>query len=170
MARASRRGVIGRSSGGPQASPGPRGVLRTMWVRAESVPTLELIAGASGEAVAAGPIPDERLQLLFVCAHPAIDPDVHTPLMLQAVLGLDAAAIARAFLVSPAAMAQRLVRAKAKIRDAGIAFELPEARQLPERLEAVLNAISAAYASGWEDAAGADPRGAGLAAEALCLG
>ena len=138
-------------------------------VRAESVPTLELIAGASGEVVAAGPIPDERLQLLFVCAHPAIDPDVHTPLMLQAILGLDAAAIARAFLVSPAAMAQRLVRAKAKIRDAGIAFELPEARELPERLEAVLNAIYAAYASGWEDAAGTDPRARSLAEEAIWL-
>ncbi len=138
-------------------------------VRAESVPTLELIAGASGEVVAAGPIPDECLQLLFVCAHPAIDPDVHTPLMLQAILGLDAAAIARAFLVSPAAMAQRLVRAKAKIRDAGIAFELPEARELPERLEAVLNAIYAAYASGWEDAAGTDPRARSLAEEAIWL-
>ncbi len=138
-------------------------------MRAESEPTLELILGESIEAKAREAIPDERLGLLFVCAHPAIAADVHTPLMLQAVLGFDAAAIARAFLVSPAAMAQRLVRAKGKIRDAGIAFEVPEARELPERLEAVLNAIYAAYGSGWEDAAGADPRVRGLADEAIWL-
>jgi len=89
--------------------------------------------------------------------------------MLQAVLGLDAAEIARAFLVSPAAMAQRLVRAKAKIRDSGIAFDVPEAHELPQRLEAVMSAIYAAYGSGWEDAAGTDPRARGLADEAIWL-
>jgi predicted RNA polymerase sigma factor len=138
-------------------------------VQANSVPTLELIVGEYGEATSPHPIPDERLALLFVCAHPAIDPDVHTPLMLQTVLGLDAATIARAFLVSPAAMGQRLVRAKAKIRDAGIAFEVPEAHELPERLDGVLNAIYAAYVSAWEDAAGVDPRARGLADEAIWL-
>src|SRR5262249_51367951 len=117
----------------------------------------------------ADPVPDERLRLLFVCAHPAIDPDVHTPLMLQTVLGLDAARIARAFLVSPAAMGQRLTRAKTKIRHSGIAFEIPEARQLPQRLDAVLSAIYAAYSSGWDDAIGADPRARGLADEAIWL-
>lgn len=114
--------------------------------------------------------PDERLKLLFICGHPAIDPLVRTPLMLQTVLGLDAARIASAFLVKPSAMGQRLSRAKTKIRDAGIEFVLPEARELPDRLEAVLEAIYAAYGSGWEDVAGADPRRKGLATEAIGLG
>lgn len=114
--------------------------------------------------------PDERLRLLFVCAHPAIDAAVRTPLMLQTVLGLDAARIAAAFLVSPATMGQRLVRAKGKIRDAGIAFEVPERHELASRLSAALEAIYAAYGSGWEDVAGADPRRKGLADEAVWLG
>jgi RNA polymerase sigma-70 factor (ECF subfamily) len=113
--------------------------------------------------------PDERLKLLFVCAHPAIDPAVHTPLMLQVVLGLDAATIASAFLTLPATMGQRLTRAKRKIRDAGIAFEVPDERALPERLGAVLEAIYAAYGSGWDDVAGADPRRKGLIEEAIWL-
>jgi RNA polymerase sigma-70 factor, ECF subfamily len=131
--------------------------------------TIELLHELDHDDDGPPAIPDERLKLLFVCAHPAIDRDVHTPLMLQAVLGLDAAEIARAFLVSPSAMAQRLVRAKAKIRDAGIAFEVPGLDELPERLEAVLEAIYAAYGSGWEDATGADPRARGLADEAIWL-
>jgi RNA polymerase sigma-70 factor (ECF subfamily) len=114
--------------------------------------------------------PDERLKLLFICAHPAIDASARTPLMLQVVLGLDAARIASAFLVKPSAMGQRLSRAKAKIRDAGIAFELPEVKELPSRLAAVLEAIYAAYGSGWDDVAGADPRRKGIAAEAIDLG
>ena len=121
---------------------------------------------ASSEVV----FPDERLKLLFVCAHPAIDEAVRTPLMLQIVLGLDAARIASAFVVSPAAMSQRLVRAKTKIRDTGMRFEIPEARELPLRLAAVLDAIYAAYGTSWDDVAGADPRRQGLAREALSLG
>ena len=108
-------------------------------------------------------------KLMFVCAHPAIDPAARTPLMLQAVLGLDAARIASAFLVSPGTMSQRLVRAKGKIRDAGIAFSMPGHEELPERLDAVLAAIYAAYGSGWDDAAGADPERRGLAREAIDL-
>jgi predicted RNA polymerase sigma factor len=138
-------------------------------VRDHSVPTLELMMSDLYETADPDALPDERLKLLLVCAHPAIDPDMHTPLMLQTVLGLDAAAIARAFLVSPKAMSQRLVRAKNKIRQARIAFEIPAADQIPKRLEAVLEAIYAAYGSSWEDAAGTDRRAVGLAEEAIWL-
>ena len=115
-------------------------------------------------------VPDDRLALLFVCAHPAIDEAARTPLMLQTVLGLDAARIASAFLVAPATMSQRLVRVKARIREAGIRFEIPASPELAARLDAVLEAIYAAYGSGWEDVAGSDPRRRGLAEEAIWLG
>jgi predicted RNA polymerase sigma factor len=142
--------------------------IRRERVRSERQPALALIA-AESEATWPEPVPDERLELLFVCAHPAIDPDISTPLMLQTVLGLDAAEIARAFLVSPAAMRQRLVRAKTKIRRAGIRFEVPEEQAWPERLAAVLDAIYGAYGRAWEDPAGVDARHRGLAEEAIWL-
>ncbi|NJK38932.1 MAG: RNA polymerase subunit sigma-70 [Oscillatoriales cyanobacterium RM2_1_1] len=113
--------------------------------------------------------PDDRLKLLFICAHPAINATMHTPLMLQTVLGLSSAQIASAFLVTPATMSQRLVRAKVKIRDAGIAFELPETDELPSRLAAVLEAIYAAYTNAWETIDGGDPRHRGFAEEAIWL-
>lgn len=113
--------------------------------------------------------PDERLKLLFVCAHPAIDARIHTPLMLQTVLGLEADAIAEAFLVPAATMSQRLVRAKTKIRDTRIAFEVPTGQELNARLSAVLEAIYAAYGRGWEDVDGADIERANLTEEALWL-
>lgn len=96
-------------------------------------------------------LPDERLRLLFVCAHPAIDRSVQSALMLQTVLGLDADTIASSFLVAPKTLGQRLWRAKTKIREAGIAFEVPEGPELTERLGAVLEAIYAAFGTGWED-------------------
>jgi RNA polymerase sigma factor (sigma-70 family) len=114
--------------------------------------------------------PDERLKLLFVCAHPAIDPPARTPLMLQAVLGIDAARIASAFLVSPAAMSQRLVRAKNKIRDAGIPFRVPEPPEWDERVSFVLDAIYAAYTTGWESLMETASTHHALAAEAITLG
>ncbi|MFO1121400.1 MAG: DUF6596 domain-containing protein [Hyphomicrobiales bacterium] len=110
---------------------------------------------------------DDRLKLLFVCAHPAVASDAQTPLMLQTVLGIDAARIAAAFLVPPPTMSQRLVRAKARIRETGIRFEVPDMDELPDRLDAVLQAIYAAYGTGW-DALGGE--GGALAEEAIWLG
>jgi RNA polymerase sigma-70 factor, ECF subfamily len=116
------------------------------------------------------PLPDERLALMFVCAHPAIAAEARAPLMLQTILGFDAGTIASAFLVAPATMGQRLVRAKTKIRQAGIAFRLPERSELRERLDVVLDAIYAAFAEGWADPAGTEARRRNLAEEAIWLG
>src|ERR1700724_4353511 len=120
-------------------------LVRHQQVAAASEPTLLLLREESGEAVLSSEFPDERLKLLFVCAHPAIDPAMHTPLMLQTVLGLDAVRIAHAFLVSPTTMGQRLVRAQTKIRDGGIQFEIPLEPELPQRLDAVLEGIYARF-------------------------
>jgi RNA polymerase sigma-70 factor (ECF subfamily) len=124
------------------------------------------------EAVAASekPVPDDRLLLMFACAHPAIDPAIRAPMILQTVLGFDAATIASAFLVSPTTMGQRLVRAKSKIRQAGIPFRLPERADLRERLAAVLGAIYAAFAEGWSDPDGTEIRRRNLAEEGIWLG
>jgi RNA polymerase sigma-70 factor (ECF subfamily) len=134
--------------------------------------TLQLLTQNHAQEAESSVFPDERLKLLFVCAHPAIDPGLHTPLMLQTVLGLDAARIARVFLISPKTMGQRLVRAKTKIRHGGIPFEIPEPRELPRRLNAVLEAIYAAFGIGWDDMAGPigiDQSGQGLADESIWL-
>jgi RNA polymerase sigma factor (sigma-70 family) len=134
------------------------------------VEPLELVAEWLDPTAADAAIPDQRLALMFACAHPAIDPNVRAPLMLQAVLGLNAATIASAFLISPATMSQRLVRAKNKIKQAGIPFRIPEPEELGGRLDAVLDAIYAAFAAGWTDPGGTDVARRDLGEEALFLG
>ena len=113
-------------------------------------------------------IGDKRLELMFVCAHPAIDPAVRAPLMLQTVLGFDATQIAKIFVVPAPAMAQRLVRAKRRIKDAGIAFVIPDRSLMPSRLPAVLEAVYGTYAIDWQLVAGVTARES-AAGEALFL-
>ncbi len=114
-------------------------------------------------------IPDKRLELMFVCAHPAIDPAMHAPLMLQVVLGLAAAEIASSFLVSPDAMGRRLGRAKMRIRDIGLSFQPPDRDDLPARMASVMEAIYAAYGQGWDSIASDDAARRGLSEEAVWL-
>lgn len=130
--------------------------------------TLRVLTDQSIDA-AETEIPDRRLALLFVCAHPAIDPTIRAPLMLQGVLGLDAKAIASAFLVAPATMGKRLVRAKTKIRENAIPFVIPDREELPVRLNSVLDAIYAAFTEGWTDPGGTDLVRRDLTHEALFL-
>ncbi len=132
---------------------------------------LRLIAEELAEVSSgAAEIPDDRLALMFACAHPAIDHAIRAPLILQTTLGFDAAAIGSAFLVAPGAMGQRLVRAKSKLRQAGIPFRVPGRGELAERLDAVLEAIYAAFAEGWSDPGGTDFRRRNLAEEGIFLG
>jgi RNA polymerase sigma-70 factor (ECF subfamily) len=112
------------------------------------------------------PIPDRRVALMFACAHPAIGRGMASPLILQTVLGLSAGEIAAAFLVPARTMGQRLVRAKSRIREAGIPFRVPDREEWAARLDAVLEAIYAVYARGWHDPADVAPR---LAEEAIWL-
>lgn len=122
-------------------------------------------------ALSQASIPDDRLALMFACAHPAIEPAIRAPLILQTILGFDAATIASAFLVSAATMSQRLVRAKNKLKQAGVPFRVPEDRaELRERLDAVLEAIYATFAEGWTDPAGTESRRRNLAQEGIWLG
>jgi RNA polymerase sigma-70 factor (ECF subfamily) len=131
---------------------------------------LQLLAELAEGEIDTPVVPDNRLSLMFTCAHPAIEPTIRAPLILQTILGFDAATIASAFLVSPATMGQRLVRAKAKIREARIPFRIPDESELPERLDAVLAAIYAAFSEGWSDPAGTESRRRSLAEEGLWLG
>jgi predicted RNA polymerase sigma factor len=130
---------------------------------------LQIMAEGLEVAAAASEIPDQRLGLMFACAHPAIDAGVRTPLILQVVLGLDGKTIASAFLMSPAAISKRLVRAKDKIRQAGVPFRVPEREELPGRLDTVLEAIYAAFGEGWTDPGGTDLVRRDLREEALFL-
>ena len=130
---------------------------------------LRVMAEGLDAAAAESEIPDQRLALMFACAHPALDSGIRAPLILQVVLGLDASMIASAFLVSPAAMGKRLVRAKDKIRQAGIPFNIPEREELPVRLDTVLDAIYAAFTEGWTDPGGTDVVGRDLTEEVFFL-
>lgn len=138
-------------------------------VRDATTQTLRVLLDEAEELSLTTRFPDERLKLLFVCAHPAIDARIHTPLMLQTVLGLDAESIAEAFLVPAATMSQRLARAKTKIRDTRIAFEIPAATELSERLSAVLEAIYATFNCGWDDVDGSGSDRSALTDEAIWL-
>lgn len=134
-----------------------------------AVRQLQLLAEGMEAAVEAEEIPDQRLALMFVCAHPAIEAGIRAPLMLQVVLGLNAQVIASAFLISPASMSKRLVRVKEKIRRTGIPFSVPARDELAGRLAAVLDAIYAAFAEGWADPGGTDLARRDLAEEAIFL-
>ena len=138
-------------------------------VRDQNAQTLRLLLDEAEELSLTTQFPDERLKLLFVCAHPAIDARIHTPLMLQTVLGLDVESIAAAFLVPAPTMGQRIARAKTKIRDTRIAFEVPTGNELNSRLSAVLEAIYAIYTRGWEDIEGIDAERSALTDEAVWL-
>jgi RNA polymerase sigma-70 factor (ECF subfamily) len=142
---------------------------RRKQTRKAGEPHVQLIAEElDAMAEAPGAIPDRRLALMFACAHPAIEPGMRTPLILQTILGLTADDIAAAFLTPPKTMGQRLVRAKTRIRDAGIPFRIPDSEELPTRLAAVLDAIYAAYTKGWNELG--DTAAPELTGEAIWLG
>lgn len=132
-------------------------------------PALTVLLRDDGFEAAPVEIPDARLKLLFVCAHPAIDERVRIPLMLQTVLGLQVADMAPALMMSPSTLSQRLVRAKAKIRDTGMRFEEPEADEMPARLQHVLEAIYGAYGVAIDAVDGAEARIVNLRTEARFL-
>lgn len=142
---------------------------RRRQTREAAIPHLRLMSDEAEEEALREKLPDDRLGLIFACAHPAIDPGVRAPLILQTVLGFDAATIASAFLISPATMSQRLVRAKSRIREAGIPFRIPDRPELPARLSAVLEAVYAAFTEGWTDPVGTETRRRNLATEAIWL-
>ncbi len=129
----------------------------------------KIMAEGLNAAATQNEIPDQRLALMFACAHPAIDVGIRAPLILQVILRLDSAKIASGFLISPATMGKRLVRAKKKIHSAGIPFRVPEREELAERLGTVLDAIYAAFTEGWSDPGGTDTARRDLTEESLFL-
>ena len=125
---------------------------------------------ASNQSMAEQDIEDDRLRLIFTCCHPAIDPKVQVPLTLREVCGLTTEEIARAFLVTPSSMAQRIVRGKAKIRDACIPYAIPSRNDLPERLDPVLSVIYLVFNEGYSASRGDSLTRVDLSEEAIRLG
>jgi RNA polymerase sigma-70 factor (ECF subfamily) len=115
-------------------------------------------------------IEDDRLRLIFTCCHPALPPEGQVALTLREICGLTTEEIARAFLVTPATLAQRIVRAKAKIRETPIPYEVPTPQELPERLDAVLQVVYLVFNEGYSAAAGAEVTRAEITGEAIRLG
>jgi RNA polymerase sigma-70 factor (ECF subfamily) len=113
---------------------------------------------------------DDRLRLIFTCCHPALSPDAREALTLREVCGLTTEEIARAFITAPSTLAQRIVRAKAKIREAGIPYQVPSPEELPERLEAVLHVVYLVFNEGYSASSGDSLTRADLCAEAIRLG
>lgn len=155
-----------------------RNVERDAWKSAAYRTAAPLTAAIEGGVDAVAPlddvdldaIPDRRLALLFTCAHPAIDPAIRTPLMLQTVLGFESSTIAAVLALAPATLAKRLVRAKHRIRDARIPFVIPDRTTIPERLPEVLEAVYGCFAIAWSSANGASPDlTMSMAGEALYL-
>lgn len=142
---------------------------RQSGVQTRAEPEIERLLDELSESSDPDALPDDRLGLMLACAHPDLDPTLHTPLMLQAVLGLDAARIGAAFLVSPAAMGQRLSRGKTRLRERGARFEQPGKEQLRTLITPLLDAIYAAYGTGWDEIGASESRVRGLAGEALYL-
>jgi RNA polymerase sigma-70 factor (ECF subfamily) len=149
-----RQGIPDRPEGWLLTVARRRALDRRRGERRAAATAAELLRRGPPEAADSGPLPDRRLAMLGVCAHPGIDPAVRAPLMLQTVLGLDAARIAGTFLVPPATMAQRLVRAKRRIAEEAIPFTVPDAGTWAERRDDVLAAIYAAFTAGDDDDGG----------------
>ena len=140
-----------------------RDLVAHMESRVSSAPT-------GNESIGDEEIDDDRLRLIFTCCHPALPPEAQVALTLREICGLTTEEIARAFLVTPATLAQRIVRAKAKIRETTIPYEVPTPQELPQRLDAVLQVIYLVFNEGYSAAAGAEVTRAELTGEAIRLG